>query len=406
MVMTLKDKNILVGITGGIAAYKTASLIRLFVKNGAKVKVVMTKTAKEFITPLTIATLSQNPILVEFFNPENGEWNSHVSLGEWADVFVIAPTTACTLGKMVNGIADNLLVTTYLSARCPVVIAPAMDLDMYSHITTQNNLKTIKQHGVGIVEPTSGFLASGLEGKGRMAEPEQIYDFVENLCCGKKTLKGKKAMITVGGNIEKIDAVRFISNNSSGKMGYAIAEELERQGAEVTLIHGSVDRNLIGSIRSAKEIEALSAQQMYDRVSENLPQSDIIIMAAAVSDFTPATVADYKIKKEQGDDTLFLILEKTKDIAAMVGETKREDQFFVGFALETNNEQSNAKSKLHKKNFDFIVLNSLNDEGAGFATDTNKITIFDKDNQQIDFDLKSKKDVAVDIVNQITKGIK
>ena len=404
--MTLKDKNILVGITGGIAAYKTASLIRLFVKNGAKVKVVMTKTAKEFITPLTIATLSQNPILVEFFNPENGEWNSHVSLGEWADVFVIAPTTACTLGKMVNGIADNLLVTTYLSARCPVVIAPAMDLDMYSHITTQNNLKTIKQHGVGIVEPTSGFLASGLEGKGRMAEPEQIYDFVENLCCGKKTLKGKKAMITVGGNIEKIDAVRFISNNSSGKMGYAIAEELERQGAEVTLIHGSVDRNLIGSIRSAKEIEALSAQQMYDRVSENLPQSDIIIMAAAVSDFTPATVADYKIKKEQGDDTLFLILEKTKDIAAMVGETKREDQFFVGFALETNNEQSNAKSKLHKKNFDFIVLNSLNDEGAGFATDTNKITIFDKDNQQIDFDLKSKKDVAVDIVNQITKGIK
>ena len=405
-VMLLKDKNILVGITGGIAAYKTASLIRLFVKNGARVKVVMTKSAKEFITPLTIATLCQNPILVEFFNPENGEWNSHVSLGEWADIFVIAPTTASTLGKMVNGVADNLLVTTYLSARCQVVIAPAMDLDMYAHITTQNNLLTIKSHGVSIVEPTSGFLASGLEGKGRMAEPEQIYGFVANMLCEEKALLGKKAMITVGGNIEKIDSVRYISNNSSGKMGYAIAKELTRQGAEVTLIRANVNENLIGSAGSAKEIQALSAQEMYDKVSENLVNNDIIIMAAAVSDFTPTVVADHKIKKEENNDTLTITLKKTKDIAAMVGIKKRNDQFFVGFALETDNEECNAKSKLQKKNFDFIVLNSLKDKGAGFATDTNKITIFDKDNQQLSFDLKSKEEVAKDIVNQIIKGIK
>lgn len=399
--MVLKGKNILVGVTGGIAAYKAASLVRLFVKNGANVQCIMTKNSKEFITPLTLATLSKNPILVEFFNPENGEWNSHVSLGEWADIYVIAPTTASSLAKMVTGVADNLLVTTYLSARCPVVIAPTMDLDMYAHITTQNNLALISQRGVEIVEPNSGFLASGLEGKGRMAEPEEIYYRVVEMLTPQKPLLGKKALITIGGTVEKIDSVRYISNNSTGKMGYSIAKKLTQQGAEVIIVRANVDSRLIGSIALTEEVEAMSAQQMYDEVEQRIEGCDIIIMAAAVADFTPEQVADYKIKKESSASTISLNLKKTLDIAKMVGERKRTEQCFVGFALETDNEAENAKSKLQKKNFDFIVLNSLNDKGAGFGTDTNMITIFSKKGDVIPFALKSKKDVASDIVEQI-----
>lgn len=401
--MLLKDKNILVGITGGIAAYKTASLIRLFVKAGANVRVIMTKNAKEFITPLTIATLSQNPILVEFFNPEDGRWNSHVSIGEWADIFVIAPTTASTLAKMVTGVADNLLVTTYLSARCPVVIAPAMDLDMYRHISTQNNLQTIKEHGVQVIEPNSGFLASGLEGKGRMAEPEEICQNVVDYFNCSKSLLGKKALVTVGGSIEQIDSVRYISNSSTGKMGYAIACELAEQGAEVTIIRAGVNGELIGSVTSAKELEALSAQQMFDTVKQEMENSDIIVMAAAVADFTPVEVISHKIKKEEGSDIMTLALKKTEDIAAMVGKCKTSEQCFVGFALETDNEQQNAISKLKRKNFDFIVLNSLKDNGAGFATDTNKISIFSQNGEQFSFGLKHKREVAKDIVSHIEK---
>ncbi len=401
----LNNKNILVGITGGIAAYKTASLIRLLVKNGAKVKVIMTHNAKQFITPLTVATLSQNPILVEFFNPENGEWNSHVKLGEWADMLLIAPTTASTLAKMVTGVADNLLVTTYLSARCPVVIAPAMDLDMYAHITTQNNLKTIASHGVHIIEPNSGFLASGLEGKGRMAEPEEIYDWVESFFGKQKDLKGKKALITLGGSVEMIDSVRCITNSSTGKMGYAIASELRSRGAELTIVRAGVLPSLIGSVAGAKEIKALSAQEMYEAVKQELPNQDILVMSAAVADFTPESVADHKIKKEDGKDTLNLVLKKTQDIAAMVGREKRENQISVGFALESHNEEQNAMSKLERKNFDFIVLNSLQDKGAGFATDTNKITIYTRKGEKINFPLKPKSQVACDIVNQISKSI-
>lgn len=401
--MILKDKNILVGITGGIAAYKTASFIRLLVKNGAKVKVIMTKHAKEFITPLTIATLSNNPILVEFFNPENGAWNSHVSLGEWADLFVIAPTTASTLAKMVTGVADNLLITTYLSARCPVIIAPSMDLDMYAHISTQRNLSDIAKHGVHIVEPNSGFLASGLDGKGRMAEPEEIFDFIVDFLNENKPLKGKKALITVGGSIEQIDAVRFISNNSTGKMGYAIANELASKGADVTIIRASVNGDLIGSVSKAKEIVALSAQGMYEAVDSLKDTNDIIIMAAAVADFTPENPVDHKIKKENNNDIISLSLKKTKDIAAMVGERKSKNQCFIGFALESENELKNAESKLMKKNFDFIVLNSLNDFGAGFANDTNKITILTRKKDVITFPLKQKNKVAEDIVIQVIK---
>ena len=403
--MVLKGKNILVGVTGGIAAYKTASLVRLFVKNGANVQCIMTKNAKEFITPLTLATLSKNPILVEFFDPESGRWNSHVSLGEWADVYVIAPTTASSLAKMVTGVADNLLVTTYLSARCPVVIAPTMDLDMYAHISTQNNLEVIKQRGVMIVEPNSGFLASGLEGKGRMAEPEEIFDSVVGLLTSDKPLLGKKALITLGGTVEKIDSVRYISNNSTGKMGYSIAQELERQGAEVTVIRANVDSGLIGSVVSACEVEAMSAQQMYDEVESRVESNDIIIMAAAVADFTPETVADYKIKKDDSSDTISLTLKKTLDIAKMVGERKSSEQCFVGFALETNDEKHNAKLKLQKKNFDFIVLNSLRDKGAGFGTDTNKITIFSQNDDGVAYSLKSKMEVAKDIVEQVINYI-
>lgn len=397
--MRLKGKHIIVGVTGSIAAYKTASLIRLLVTEGAEVKVVMTALAKEFITPLTLATLSRNPILVDFFDPENGAWNSHVALGEWADAYLIAPVTANTIGKMTHGIADNLLLTTYLSARCPVFLAPAMDLDMYAHTTTTLNLKTLSERGVHIIEPDSGFLASGLTGKGRMAEPEHICNY---LCSffddTQKPLFGKKALITVGGSIEQIDAVRYISNSSTGKMGYALADVLSKYGAEVTIVRARVDAPLIGSVANAAEVVALSAEEMYNEVIARMPQNDILIMAAAVADFTPKTKAEHKIKKSEG---MTLELTATKDIAAEVGRTKKESQLLIGFALENRNELQNAEEKLRRKNMDYIVLNSLNDNGAGFGHDTNQVTLFSKDGNKLNFGLKDKKKIAEEIIDAI-----
>lgn len=399
--MQLKDKNILIGVTGSIAAYKAAMLVRLLVKEGANVKVIMTKLAKEFITPLTLATLSKNPILVDFFNPENGEWNSHVSLGEWADGYLIAPVTANSMGKMCTGVADNLLITTYLSARCPVFIAPAMDLDMYKHITTQNNLATLKSHGVHIIEPESGELASGLVGKGRMAEPEHITEYMINFFNQKKTLQGKKALITTGGTVEKIDAVRFISNYSTGKMGYSIAKELSERGAEVTVVRANVNPSFCGSLLGVKEVEALSAADMCEAVDNLYSENDIIVMAAAVADYTPKNPSELKVKKME---SMSVELTQTTDIAAMVGAKKRENQFLVGFALESHSALEYAQSKLEKKNLDFIVLNTLEDEGAGFGHNTNKVTIIDKDGA-VPYPLKGKERVAVDIVDNIEKKL-
>lgn len=364
-------------------------------------KVIMTKLAKEFITPLTLATLSKNPILVDFFNPENGEWNSHVSLGEWADGYLIAPVTANSMGKMCTGVADNLLITTYLSARCPVFIAPAMDLDMYKHITTQNNLATLKSHGVHIIEPESGELASGLVGKGRMAEPEHITEYMINFFNQKKTLQGKKALITTGGTVEKIDAVRFISNYSTGKMGYSIAKELSERGAEVTVVRANVNPSFCGSLLGVKEVEALSAADMCEAVDNLYSENDIIVMAAAVADYTPKNPSELKVKKME---SMSVELTQTTDIAAMVGAKKRENQFLVGFALESHSALEYAQSKLEKKNLDFIVLNTLEDEGAGFGHNTNKVTIIDKDGA-VPYPLKGKERVAVDIVDNIEKKL-
>lgn len=403
----LENKNILLGITGGIAAYKAAILVRLLKKEGCNVKVVMTPTAKQFITPLTIATLSGNPILVDFFNPENGEWNSHVSLGLWADAYVIAPATASTIGKMVGGIADNLLVTSYLSARCPIFVAPAMDLDMFAHPSTTRNIESLRTDGVHIVEPESGFLASGLEGKGRMAEPEQIVAKIKEHFANQSNnlpLKGKRALVTAGGTIEPIDAVRFISNYSSGKMGYALALALKSKGAEVTIIRAGVDARLKRSINGVDEIEAVSADAMFTEVLNAVPTFDIIVMAAAVADYTPEIVALNKMKKDDFHGELSIKLRQTRDIAAAIGEIKRPNQIFIGFALETDNERENAIKKLKKKNLDYIVLNSLKDNGAGFSVDTNKVTIIDKQTNITSIELKSKREVAVDIVDYCCIG--
>ncbi|MEG1649491.1 MAG: bifunctional phosphopantothenoylcysteine decarboxylase/phosphopantothenate--cysteine ligase CoaBC [Rikenellaceae bacterium] len=400
----LENKNILLGITGGIAAYKAAILVRALKKEGCNVKVVMSSAAKQFITPLTMATLSGNPVLVDFFNPENGEWNSHVSLGLWADAYIIAPATASTIGKMVAGVADNLLVTSYLSARGAVFVAPAMDLDMYAHPTTTRNLASLRNDGVHIIEPESGFLASGLEGKGRMAEPDHIVEVMKNFFAASSCslpLAGKRALVTAGGTIEPIDAVRFISNYSSGKMGYALAEALKAKGAEVTIIRAGVDARLKRSIVGVEEIEAISADSMYDEVLQAMSMFDIIIMAAAVADFAPEHVALNKMKKDDFNGELSIKLRQTRDIAAAIGEIKRDDQVFVGFALETDNERENAVKKLKKKNLDYIVLNSLKDSGAGFSVDTNKVTVIDKHAVSVDIDLKSKREVAIDIVDII-----
>ena len=394
----LNGKHIILGITGSIAAYKAAMLCRLLVKEGAEVRVIMTPLAKQFITPLTMATLSKHPILVEFFNPENGEWNSHVSLGEWADLMLIAPATANTLAKMTTGIADNLLMTTYLSARAKVAVAPAMDLDMYAHITTQQNLRTLAERGVAIIEPESGELASGLVGKGRMAEPEEIVEQVKLLLSDKKkaTLAGKRYIVTAGATIEAIDPVRFITNHSSGKMGYAIAGELASRGAEVTLITG---RTALPTPKGVKRVDVLSAEDMYNAAVEAWQDADGGVMCAAVADYTPVVVADHKLKKS--DDDMRIELKRTKDIAKELGASKG-GRILVGFALETNNEEANAEGKLQRKNFDFVVLNSLRDAGAGFRGDTNKVTLIDRSGRE-EHPLMSKQEVASVIVNKIEK---
>ncbi len=373
-------------------------LCRLLVKEGAEVRVIMTPLAKQFITPLTMATLSKHPILVEFFNPENGEWNSHVSLGEWADMLLIAPATANTMAKMTTGIADNLLLTTYLSARSKVAIAPAMDLDMYAHVTTQQNLKTLAERGVAIIEPGAGELASGLVGKGRMAEPEEIVEQVKAIFAAecKRTLSGKRYIVTAGATIEPIDPVRYITNHSTGKMGYAIAEELARRGAEVKLITG---RTALPTPQGVERIDVLSAEDMYNATVKEWKLADGAVMCAAVADYTPKSVADHKLKKS--DDDLTIELCRTKDIAKELGSNKG-NRTLVGFALETDNERANAEGKLQRKNLDFVVLNSLRDKGAGFGGDTNKITIIDHNSRE-EHPLMSKHDTAKVIIDKIER---
>lgn len=400
--MKLKGKHILLGITGSIAAYKAAILVRLLVKEGAEVKVVMTELAKEFITPLTMATLSKNPILVDFFDPENGQWNSHVDLGMWADLYLIAPATANTMGKMANGVADNLLITSYLSAKCPVMIAPAMDLDMYQHPANLKNIEVLRSFGNLIIEPTSGELASGLSGKGRMEEPEVIVEKVIQFFSVKKKLINKTVLVTAGPTYEPIDPVRFIGNFSTGKMGFAIAEELAEQGANVILITGPT--HLTIKNKSIVRIDVQTADEMYDRSIKHFPKCNAAIMAAAVADFKPNTKASEKIKR--GKDNFQIELVPNKDIAAELGKLKNKKQVLVGFALETTNEIDNAIKKVNTKNLDFIVLNSLKDKGAGFGYDTNKITIIDSKGKNHHFPLKSKTEAANDIVNMLVEVLR
>lgn len=394
----LKGKHIIVGVTGSIAAYKTAILVRALVKEGAEVKVIMTETAKKFITPLTLATLSKNPVLVEFFDPENGQWNSHVSLGLWADMYLIAPVTASTLAKMAYGVADNLLVTTYLSSRCPVFVAPAMDLDMFAHPSTQKSLEILRERGVTIVEPAAGELASGLDGKGRMEEPEKIVEQVIRHFSKKATFSGKRVLITSGPTREPIDPVRYLTNNSSGKMATAIAQELAFRGASVTVVSGPAAVKPKQS--DIQVIDVVTAEEMYQATIAQYEQgADIVVLCAAVADYTPAQKSSVKMKKK--GDNLTLELLPTKDIAACVGKIKRDGDILVGFALETDNEFDNAQDKLARKNLDMIVLNSLRDEGAGFAGDTNKVNIFFKNGERSSYPLKSKQSVAIDIVDSI-----
>ena len=394
----LKGKKIVLGVTGSIAAYKAAMLVRLFVKEGAQVQVVMTPSAREFITPLTLSTLSGRPVLCEFFNTGSGEWHSHVELGLWADAMIVAPATASTLGKMANGIADNLLVTTYLSMKAPVFIAPAMDLDMFAHPSTQRSLQMLSGYGCHIIEPASGELASHLSGKGRMEEPENIVKALKDFFLSSCSLAGKRVLVTAGPTYEKIDPVRFIGNYSSGKMGYAIAEECARRGADVTLVSGPV--SLATPHASIKRVDVESAEEMYKAAMEAFPSCDAAILSAAVADYRPAVCADKKIKRT--GDGMTIELEANKDIAASLGKIKTPTQRLVGFALETNDGEMHAREKLEKKNLDFIVLNSLADEGAGFAHDTNKVTIIGKEEKE-EFPLKSKREVARDIVSHLGK---
>lgn len=393
----LKGKHILLGITGSIAAYKAALLVRCLVKQGAEVKVVMTEMAKQFITPLTMATLSKNPILVDFYNPENGDWNSHVSLGMWADLYLIAPCSANTIGKMVSGVADNLLLTTYLSAKCKVAVAPAMDLDMYKHPSTQRNLKILADWGVEIVEPASGELASGLEGKGRMAEPEDIVAQIETIFARGGALEGKRVLITAGPTREPIDPVRYITNHSSGKMAYALAKEAALRGAQVTVVSGPV--NIKVNTPGVEVVDVTTASEMFLATKERTPGADIVILCAAVADFTVAQVGEQKIKREKSNYNLELT--PTNDIAAWVGENRSKGTIAVGFALETNDEQQNAQGKLKKKKLDMIVLNSMRDSGAGFGHDTNKVTMFFNEKEPVATALKSKEEIASDIVDNI-----
>jgi len=397
----LKGRKILLGVTGGIAAYKAANIIRLLVKEGAEVKVVMTPIAREFITPLTLATLSRNPVLVDFFDPEDGRWNSHIDLGLWADLYIIAPATANTIGKMASGIADNLLLTTYLSARCPIFLAPAMDLDMLAHPATVRNIETLKSYGNHIIEPGTGELASGLEGRGRMAEPEVIVKEIREFFSKKKItelpLIGRRVFINAGPTVEPIDPVRFISNHSTGRMGIALADKAAAMGAEVTLVLGPV--SLRPSQQAVRIVTVNTAAEMKDESVRAFTQCDIAILAAAVADFTPETVSAAKIKREAGE--MVISLKPTEDIAALLGTMKKEGQFLAGFALETDDGLSHAADKLRRKNLDMIVLNSLTDEGAGFGFETNLITIIDRNNNIDKFELKSKDEVASDILQKI-----
>lgn len=406
----LKGKKIILGVTGSIAAYKAAYLTRLLVKEGAEVKILMTELARQFITPLTLATLSKNPVLTEFFNSDNGDWNNHVDLGTWADVYVIAPATANTIGKMASGICDNLLLTTYLSVRCPVFIAPAMDLDMFKHPATQKNLHILAERNHQIIEPATGELASGLEGKGRMEEPEMILkalrNYFEKPSAEKKkselSLKGKKILVTAGPTHEAIDPVRFIGNYSSGKMGYALAEVFTAAGADVSLVSGPTALKVPENIYDF--IPVTTSDEMYQVCSKIFPSTDIAVFSAAVADYKPESIADEKIKSIVPKQSLQLV--KTVDIAQELGKQKNTNQIIIGFALETEQETDHATDKLKRKNMDMIVLNSLKDEGAGFGHDTNKVTIIDKDNKIRNFGLKSKREVALDILHLLLEKMK
>lgn len=401
--MMLKGKHIILGITGSIAAYKAAYIIRALVKKGAEVQVVITPAGKEFITPITLSALSSKPVISEFFSNRDGSWNSHVDLGLWADAMLVAPATASTIGKMANGIADNMLITTYLSCKAPVFVAPAMDLDMFAHPSTQQNLERLRSFGNHIIEPAEGELASHLVGKGRMEEPDKIIAVLEEFFASRTVFEKKKIVITAGPTYEKIDPVRFIGNYSSGKMGFALAEACAQQGAEVTLIAGPVSLTTVHP--NIHRVDVESAEEMYEAAMAAFPDADAGILCAAVADYRPETQADEKIKREsKGEMTLHLV--PNKDIAASLGAIKREGQILVGFALETNNEATNAESKLKRKNLDFIVLNSLRDAGAGFRCDTNKISIIDRQGESVSYPLKSKQGVAADIVNKLATLLK
>jgi phosphopantothenoylcysteine decarboxylase/phosphopantothenate--cysteine ligase len=401
----LKGKKILIGVTGGIAAYKTANIIRLIVREGADVRVIMTAHAREFITPLTLSTLSKNPVLTEFYNPDNGDWNSHVDLGLWADLYLIAPATANSIAKMANGIADNLLLTAYLSARCPVMLAPSMDEDMLKHPATVINIETLKAFGNIILEPVRGELASGLTGKGRMAEPEEIVKEINNLFSKKKShkpLNGKKVLINAGPTREPLDPIRYISNYSSGKMGVALADAAANYGAEVELVLGPADITPKNS--SVNITKVTTAQSMASECISRFPDADIAILSAAVADYTPVKVERKKMKRN--DSNLTLQLRPTVDIAETLGKMKKPSQILAGFALETDDEAKNASAKLRRKNLDIIVLNSLRDSGAGFGHDTNRITIIDRNNNIDKFELKSKEEAARDILDKIVSMIR
>ncbi len=391
----LKGKKIVLGITGSIAAYKSCLIIRALIKHGAEVQVVITSSGKEFITPITLSALTHKPVISEFFSQRDGTWHSHVDLGLWADAMLIAPCTASTLGKMAHGVADNMLITTYLSMKAPVFIAPAMDLDMFQHPSTQANLQQLKSYGNHIIEPASGFLASGLEGKGRMEEPERIVEQLDKFFNSTADLQGKNIMITAGPTYEKIDPVRFIGNYSSGKMGYALAEECYRRGAEVTLISGPVSLSCSEGIR---RIDVESCEEMYEQATKAFPQQHAAILCAAVADFKPENVAETKIKREKDD--LLLRLKPTQDIASTLGKMKTSDQRIIAFALETNDEEQNAKQKLEKKNADFIVMNSTRNPGTTFQSDENQITIIHKEGKK-EYAKKPKTDVAKDIVDEL-----
>lgn len=393
--MTLQGEHIVLGITGSIAAYKAASLARLFIKKGAEVQIVITPAGKEFITPVTLSALTGKPVVSEFFTANDGTWHSHVDLGLWADLMVIAPATAATMGKMANGVADNMLITTYMSMKAPVIVAPAMDLDMFQHPSTHRNMNLLREYGNHIIEPADGFLASKLIGKGRMEEPENIVAYVEEFFAKQETLAKKKILITAGPTYEKIDPVRFIGNYSSGKMGFSLAEECANRGAEVILVAGPVSLKI--NHPNIKRIDVESADQMYEAAVSVFPDADAAILCAAVADYKPAQLADKKIKRETtGDMSISLVA--NKDIAATLGKMKTH-QRMIGFALETNDEENNAQKKIKSKNLDYIVLNSLNDAGAGFQHNTNKISIINKEGEKTDYPLKTKLEVAADIVD-------